>query len=219
MIWRSAPSSPRVRLIASVLVASAMSLASVASASAQSSTPDTHKAPVPELAASQRMPGRPSNRGVTLDEARAAVEALAPPRNALTIDAFAGAASTGITAVFIPIAHDLAVIGTAQDDTITVSRDAAGKLLVNGGAVRILGPTATLANTSLIDVFGLEGNDILSINEANGALPNADLFGGAGNDTLTGGSGADQLFGESGNDILLGKGGNDLLAGGSVTTC
>jgi hypothetical protein len=37
---------------------------------------------------------------------------------------------------------------------------------------------------------------------ANGALPAAQLFGGAGNDTLTGGSGNDLLFGEAGNDIL-----------------
>src|SRR5205085_10544045 len=53
-----------------------------------------------------------------------------------------------------------------------------------------------------------------TLNGANGALPQALLFGGAGNDVLTGGSGADQLFGQSGNDTLLGKGGNDLLFGG-----
>ena len=50
---------------------------------------------------------------------------------------------------------------------------------------------------------------------ANGALPAANLFGGAGNDTLTGGSGGDQLFGQAGNDTLLGKGGNDFLFGGA----
>ncbi|MFL5006971.1 MAG: hypothetical protein ACJ8DK_16650 [Microvirga sp.] len=40
--------------------------------------------------------------------------------------------------------------------------------------------------------------------EVNGALPAANLFGGAGNDVLTGGSGNDQLFGQGDNDILLG---------------
>jgi Ca2+-binding RTX toxin-like protein len=109
----------------------------------------------------------------------------------------------------------LAVIGTPQNDTITVSRDAAGKLLVNGGAVPIQGPTATVANTQLIELFGQAGNDNLSLNEANGALPHALLFGGDGNDVLTGGSGDDELFGEAGNDTLLGKGGNDLLFGGA----
>ena len=52
------------------------------------------------------------------------------------------------------------------------------------------------------------------MDETNGALPAADLFGGDGNDTITGGSGNDLLFGQSGNDTLLGKGGNDLLFGG-----
>ena len=63
-------------------------------------------------------------------------------------------------------------------------------------------------------MFGQDGNDTIALDETNGALPAAELFGGAGNDTLTGGSGNDQLFGQDGNDILLGKGGNDLLFGG-----
>src|SRR6202000_950364 len=54
----------------------------------------------------------------------------------------------------------------------------------------------------------------ITVNEVNGAMPAANLFGGTGNDTLTGGSGNDMLFGQSGNDTLLGKGGNDLLFGG-----
>src|SRR6266567_7987932 len=108
----------------------------------------------------------------------------------------------------------LSVMGTAQNDIIVVSRDAAGKLRVNGGAVPIQGPTATVANTSLIELFGLDGDDTLALDEANGALPRALLFGGAGNDTITGGSGNDQLFGQAGNDTLLGKGGNDFLFGG-----
>jgi Ca2+-binding RTX toxin-like protein len=109
----------------------------------------------------------------------------------------------------------LTVFGDNLNNMITVSRDAAGTLLVNGGAVRILGGTPTVANTTLIQVFGQAGNDTISLDEANGALPAANLFGGAGNDTLTGGSGADQLFGQAGDDTLLGKGGNDVLFGGA----
>jgi Ca2+-binding RTX toxin-like protein len=119
-----------------------------------------------------------------------------------------------ISATFSPAAGLLTVLGDAVDNTIIVSRDAAGSLLVNGGAVAIVGGAATVANTSLIQVFGLSGNDNLSLDEANGTLPSANMFGGAGNDTITGGSGNDQLFGEAGNDTLLGKGGNDLLFGG-----
>src|SRR2546429_2006215 len=120
-----------------------------------------------------------------------------------------------VTAAFIPVAGILAVFGDAQNNSIVVSRDAAGKLLVNGGAVNVLGGTPTVANTSLIEIFGLAGDDNLSLSQVNGALPRALLFGDGGNDVLTGGSGNDQLFGQSGNDILLGKGGTDLLFGGS----
>ena len=86
---------------------------------------------------------------------------------------------------------------------------------MNGGAVSVTGGTPTVANTSVIKVFGLGGNDVVTLSETNGALPAAQLFGGAGNDVLTGGSGGDQLFGESGNDTLLGKGGFDFLFGGN----
>jgi Ca2+-binding RTX toxin-like protein len=120
-----------------------------------------------------------------------------------------------ITASFTPSAGVLTEFGDNLDNNIVTSRDAAGKLLVNGGAVNVLGGTATVANTSLIQIFGQGGNDTISLNESNGALPAANLFGGAGNDVLTGGSGGDQLFGQTGNDTLLGKGGNDFLFGGS----
>jgi Ca2+-binding RTX toxin-like protein len=119
-----------------------------------------------------------------------------------------------IIAQFIPATGTLLVFGDALDNNITVSRNQAGTILVNGGAVTVLGGTPTIANTALIEVFGQDGNDTITLSEANGALPAAELFGGADNDTLTGGSGADLLFGESGNDILLGKGGNDFLFGG-----
>src|SRR5262249_28272780 len=108
----------------------------------------------------------------------------------------------------------LSEFGDTLDNTITTSRDAAGQLLVNGGAVSVVGGTPTVANTSLIQVFGQGGDDALALNEASGALPAALLFGGAGNDVLTGGSGGDMLFGQADNDTLLGKGGNDSLFGG-----
>jgi len=120
-----------------------------------------------------------------------------------------------VTASFLPGAGILSVFGDNLDNTITTSRNAAGQILVNGGAVPVLGGTPTVANTALIQVFGQGGNDTITLNEANGALPRANLFGGAGNDTLTGGSGGDMLFGQSGNDTLFGKGGNDFLFGGA----
>lgn len=119
------------------------------------------------------------------------------------------------SAIFSSTNGILTVTGDAQNNSLIVSRNAAGTLLVNGGAVAVIGGTPTVANVSLIQVFGLGGNDTLTLDEANGALPRANLFGGDGNDTLTGGSGNDQIFGQAGNDTLLGKGGNDLLFGGA----
>src|SRR5687768_9397344 len=112
-------------------------------------------------------------------------------------------------------ANTLSVFGDNLDNNVQLSRNAAGNILVNGGAVAVLGGTPTVANTALIQVFGQGGNDGLSLSETNGALPRANLFGGAGNDVLTGGSGNDMLFGQAGNDTLLGKGGFDFLFGGS----
>jgi Ca2+-binding RTX toxin-like protein len=109
----------------------------------------------------------------------------------------------------------LSVFGDALDNNTAVSRNAAGGILVNGGAVPVTGGTPTVANTALIQAFGLGGNDTITLDESNGALPRANLFGGEGNDVLTGGSGNDQLFGQGGNDTLLGRGGFDLLFGGT----
>ena len=119
-----------------------------------------------------------------------------------------------ITASFLANAGLLSVFGDNHDNSVTASRDAAGTILVDGGAVPVAGGQPTVANASQIQMFALGGNDSLSLDESNGALPGALLFGGAGNDTVLGGSGTDQLFGQSGNDALLGRGGTDLLFGG-----
>jgi Ca2+-binding RTX toxin-like protein len=119
-----------------------------------------------------------------------------------------------IRASFSPGSGILSVFDDNQNNTIVASRDTAGNILINGGAVTVTGGVATVANTGLVQVFGTGGNDTISVDEANGAMPAVQLFGGAGNDTLIGGSGTDQLFGGAGNDTLEGKGGNDLLFGG-----
>ena len=160
-------------------------------------------------------PGTPPAEGVTLEQALAAAQTIGGPRKGAALEQATTLAFGGIIAVFIAPLGILAVIGNAQDNTIVVSRDAAGKLLFNGGAVPILGPAPTVAKTALIEIFGLAGNDKLALDETNGTLPDSLMFGGAGDDTLIGGSGSDQLYAESGNDTLFGKGGDDFLFGGS----
>ncbi|MCV3244134.1 beta strand repeat-containing protein, partial [Mesorhizobium sp. ZC-5] len=119
-----------------------------------------------------------------------------------------------ITATYIAAQFRLTVLGTISGEGITVSRNAAGTLLVNGGAVPVTGGPATVANTDIIEAVGDAGDDTIALDEATGALPAAELFGGAGNDTLTGGDGDDTLNGEADNDTLFGRGGVDLLLGG-----
>lgn len=120
-----------------------------------------------------------------------------------------------ITGRFQPLQHHLVFTGDDGDNHITVSRDAAGHLFGNGGAIPISPNSATVANTDLIRVDAGDGNDVVALDETNGALPAARLFGGDGSDTLTGGSGNDQLFGQGGNDTLFGGAGNDTLSGGT----
>src|SRR5262245_51789468 len=83
-----------------------------------------------------------------------------------------------VTASFSPSAGIVSVFGDNLDNNITLSRNAAGQILVNGGAVAVTGGTPTVANVALIQAFGQAGNDSITLNEANGALPAANLFGG-----------------------------------------
>jgi Ca2+-binding RTX toxin-like protein len=117
-----------------------------------------------------------------------------------------------VTAVFAGGA--LAVFGDNSANTITLSRTADGNILVNGGSVQVKGATPTVANTFNITVFGRGGDDTISLDEANGSLPSAILFGGAGNDALSGGAAFNVLYGGAGRDTLLGQGGRDILFGG-----
>src|SRR5262245_6463087 len=105
-----------------------------------------------------------------------------------------------ITASFLPGTGQLSVFGDALDNQIVISRNTAGLILINGGAVPVLGGTPTVANTALIRVFGQAGNDLITLDESNGPLPAAQLFGGLGNDRLTGGNGDDVLTGGAGDD-------------------
>ena len=117
-----------------------------------------------------------------------------------TVEALDKRVMLSTTATFSAARLQLTITGDAQDNTIVVSRNAAGTILVNNGAVAIQGGSATVANTRLILISGGLGNDNLSLDQTNGALPSANIDGGAGNDTITGGRGNDMLSGGSGND-------------------
>jgi len=122
----------------------------------------------------------------------------------------AGAAST-IKASFR--AGVLTIDGTSRSDTITVSRTADGRLLVNEGTVVITGPTPTLITTDLVSIDGLAGADRLTISGA--PMPNSELIGGTGADILTGANRPDRLSGGPGADTLAGRRGEDEIEGGT----
>jgi len=107
-----------------------------------------------------------------------------------------------VTALFSFAAGELRVTGDDSDNVITISRNAGGALLVNNGAIAIQGGTPTISNTVHFHLVGAGGNDVITLDESNGELPGAAMFGGTGNDTLTGGSGIDFADGEAGNDVI-----------------
>src|SRR5262249_18901794 len=100
-----------------------------------------------------------------------------PPRPRLALEALDDRILLSVTATFSAAQGVLTVIGDDQDNSIAVSRDAAGTILVNNGAIAIQGGPATVANTGTIVLSGGLGNDNLSLNESNGTLPRATITG------------------------------------------
>jgi len=172
-------------------------------------------APVPPHVSSSDLKGTEmKNRRIT-PRRRAALSAGAAIASLTAAFAFASPASAATTAQLNKGHRVLTIFGDAGANAITVGRDAAGTIDVNGGAVEIHGATATVENVHRIVVFGGSGTDRIAIDEANGPLPQASLHGGAGDDALFGGSGADRLLGGGGNDALTGGGGSDESLGGA----
>src|SRR5262245_24843963 len=91
------------------------------------------------------------------------------PGKMRTFESLESRSMLAVTATFAAMTGTLTVFGDSADNTIAVSRNAGGTLLVNDGAVTINGGTPTVANTALIRAFGLSGHDTISFDQANGA--------------------------------------------------
>lgn len=110
----------------------------------------------------------------------------------------------------------LTVSGDSADNTITISTDADGEILINGGEIKVRGvPQPRLDNTRRIEVLGRSGDDTITIDDSNAPMPPATLIGGPGDDTLVGSGADDTLIGEVGNDTMFGGGGDDIMSGGN----
>ena len=107
----------------------------------------------------------------------------------------------------------LFIVGDTVANSITASRDAVGNILVNNGAVPITGGVPTVGNTSQIQIGGSDGNDLMVVDETNGAMPDTGFLGGRGDDVEIGGSGNDTFVWNpgDGNDTIEGRGGSDTL--------
>jgi len=139
---------------------------------------------------------------------------------------------------------ELTVVGDNAANTIVVKNGpgSASWLVTIDGQLTLVDlgqqPVTTTLNAfnqslSTIEIHGLGGNDVITVDSAIKAQVTA--FGGLGNDTITGGGGNDFLYGggdipqvkpskitigvfplaNDGDDILKGGGGSDTLYGGT----
>ena len=103
-----------------------------------------------------------------------------------------------------------------QDDIVTLRRSVGGASLQifegNGNSVDFQFPIGAFSS---IVISGDRGDDVIALDEVNGAIPAATINGGDGEDVLIGGSGNDVIYGEADNDTILGKGGVDSINGGT----
>jgi Ca2+-binding RTX toxin-like protein len=122
------------------------------------------------------------------------------------------------------LAHGvLRVKGSNGNDTIVLGLRAGHRgtleVVLGGGSAVFRFDRALVTK---IDVDARAGDDLVSIDERNGAFTDTiptTIDGGNGGDTIAGGKGAETLLGGGGNDSIDGNGGNDqaLLGAGDDT--
>jgi len=109
----------------------------------------------------------------------------------------------------------LTIKGTKASDKITLRLQAGQPdiLQVDVGDDGSADFSFARGNVAKIVVSAGSGNDLVRIDESNGAFTDAiptTIGGGDGNDTIAGGKGVETLLGGNGNDSIDGNGGNDL---------
>jgi Ca2+-binding RTX toxin-like protein len=114
----------------------------------------------------------------------------------------------------------LTVVGTNEDDVITLNRGKKGALVVMFNGIEFTRFAKGAVNE--IVVRGLAGDDTITLDPklAIKAFLSGDdgddtLGGGKANDILLGGLGKDKLLGQKGRDILIGGLDSDTLLGGA----
>jgi len=139
----------------------------------------------------------------------------------------------------VPGANVLLITGTNKNDVIVVEPQPKSRGMMRVVQNKHVIVTFISSDVKRIVIFGLGGNDSITINPI--MIQPSTVFGGSGNDTIvtsngdslvdggdgndtivtgrgndqvSGGNGNDVIVGGSGNDALCGDGGNDVIHGG-----
>ncbi len=116
--------------------------------------------------------------------------------------------------------HDVITVGVASnggnwsEEFVVNTRGGNDQITftpADAGSVRGSMPTIFDGHTSVIKIYGEEGNDRLDVSALKAAVT---LSGGEGDDTLLGGEGSNRLHGGDGQDVLVGIAAGDSLYGG-----
>ncbi len=119
---------------------------------------------------------------------------------------------------------ELTITGTNASDKLALRLKAGdpATLQIDVGDDGSANFSVARSDVTKITVRAKGGNDLVRIDESNGAFTDAiptTIDGGNGNDTIAGGKGVETLLGGRGNDSIDGNGGNDraLLGPGNDT--
>src|SRR5215470_4445912 len=108
----------------------------------------------------------------------------------------------------------LTITGTDASSKLTLRLGADGRLEVDVGDDGSADFSFDRSTFSAIVIDAGGGDDVVRMDESNGAFTNekqVTIIGGAGDDTLIGGVGAETFYGGTGNDTIDGGGGNDVI--------
>jgi Ca2+-binding RTX toxin-like protein len=127
-----------------------------------------------------------------------ATAGFAAPANAATTITFAGGVLT--------------INGDAANNVLVVGQTTAHIVTLNGSKVLVRGASVPVVDVNVVRMAGGSGDDTLSFDETNGAMPAGKFVGDDGNDKLVGGSKDDNLIGNDGIDRSTGGRGDDTVS-------
>lgn len=114
-------------------------------------------------------------------------------------------------AVFDVTGPTLTVLGTTEDDAITIRLSGTNLQVLDNGAIA---HEVEAAKIKKIVIDTDAGNDRIVVQ--NSIKVPTFLYGGKGADFIRGGGGKDNIYGGDGADNLSGRGGNDRIFGGAA---